>query len=285
MASCFPCFPKPLVSVEDISNKTQFIEFVKKACSSTATVEYKLLYKFLLKVFRQADRDFDGLVCREDFDLMVEMAGAIPRNFGFAPTSVEQFGTAKQRAEYRRELFKKIDVHGRGNISFNDWLSYTYSHIQEKVKSLDSNVQLHMDTQDHFSKWVVAACRDRKSVEYKDLYNYLLAVFVEADGDNDGLVRFSEFDQMIEIAAAAPRKFGYAPATKDMHKSADDRLKHRKDMFDAMDTDKSGTITFEEWLTFSYTHICSKAKTLDDTMSGKPPPVTKCVESSSLGSW
>jgi len=257
------------VSIEDIKDKTEFIAFMKKACSSKQTIEYQALYKFLLKVFRQADRDFDGLVGSEDFDIMVEMAGAIPRNFGLAPSSVEAFPSAEKRSKYREELFRAIDSDQSGKISFNEWLNYTYNHIKEKTKALDGSVHLRMDTEEHFKDWVVAACRDKKSLEYKDLYGFLFDVFVKADADMDGLVNFEEFDNMIEIAAQAPRKFGYAPPTSVMHKTEGERIKHRKAMFVAIDTEQSGAITFEDWLRFCYGHICEKAKTLDGSLSSQ----------------
>jgi len=286
---CFPCVPRVLAgpkSIEDIKDKTEFIAFMKKACSSKETDEYKVLYKFLLKVFRQADRDFDGLVGSDDFDIMVEMAGAIPRNFGLAPSSVEQFPSSDKRGKYRQELFRTIDSDQSGSISFNEWLGYTYNHIKEKIEALDSSVHLRMDTKDHFKDWVVASCRDRKSLEYKDLYGFLLDVFVEADADMDGMVNFEEFDRMIEVAAVAPRKFGYAPPTETMHKTPEERVEHRKAMFTKMDTENNNAITFQEWLTFCYAHICEKAKTLDDSLSGVPPAKIMQQKSTSLlGSW
>jgi len=36
-----------------------------------------------------------------------------------------------------------------------------------------------------------------------------------------------------------------------------------------------GFISFEEWLSYSYSHICEKAKTLDATLSGTPPPIAR----------
>jgi len=231
------------------------------------------LYRFLLSVFHRADRDFDGLVKSEDFDLMVEMAGAIPRKFAFAPTSAESFATDKDRQSYRSKLFKKIDKDGSGGISFDEWLNVTYKHIQDVTQTLDESrdADLGMKDKERFKEWVIKACRSRRSAEYKELYDVLLNVFVQADKDMDGRVNPAEFDQMIEIAADIPRKFGYAPPASQTYKTNEDRIKARNKMFRDMDTDNNGTITFEEWLTFSYKHICEKAKTLDYSLSGKAP--------------
>jgi len=56
-----------------------------------------------------------------------------------------------------------------------------------------------------------------------------------------------------------------------MFKTDGERIAARQTMFQEMDTDKSGTITFEEWLTFAYKHICSKTANLDGSLTGVPP--------------
>mmetsp|Transcript_73140 Transcript_73140/g.202847 ORF Transcript_73140/g.202847 Transcript_73140/m.202847 type:complete len:283 (+) Transcript_73140:106-954(+) len=261
-------------TVEEITDRRELVIFLKRACASKKSREYQQLYAFLLRVFRVADRDFDGLVGPADFDLMVEMAGSIPRKVGFAPSSPEMFGCPAERIAKREELFKKIDTDGSGTISFHEFLGYTYDHICKMTASLDlTKLAERHDTKEHFKNFVVEACRSRKNPEYKELYELLLNTFVQADKDGDGLVNVHEFDRMVEIAGAAPRKFGFAPSTKKMFKSVEERVAARTKMFKSMDEDNSGTISFEEWLNFTYKHICEKAKMLDNTLTGVPPPV------------
>jgi len=258
--------------VEDIDSKTDMVHFLKRACSSKNTPEYKELYRFLLSVFKKADRDFDGLVGSDDFDIMVEMAGAIPRKFAFAPTSLESFATDGQRADYRKSLFSKIDADGSGGIDFSEWLNYSYQHICHMTATLDEKkADLGLTTKDRFKDFIIKACSNRRSAEYKELYDLLLTEFVAADQDMDGKVSFGEFDRMIDLAAAWPRKFGYAPPASKTYKTTDDRIAARTKMFKQMDTDGNGTITFEEWLTFAYQHICAKAVQLDQRLTGVPP--------------
>lgn len=259
--------------VEDIDTKTEITKFLKKACSSKKTAEYKELYRFLLGIFKKCDRDFDGLVGPADFDVMVEMAGAIPRMFAFAPTSAEGFAADEDRVDFRKNLFTKIDADGNGKISFDEWLTYCYDHICEKTKSLDiATVDPPVNTKDKFKDFVIKAASSRRTPEYKDLYLLLLKEFVAADADMDGKISVQEFDVIIDRAAEYPRKFGFAPPASVTYKSSTERLEARQKMFTAMDTDGNGTISFEEWLTFTYNHICEKAKTLDDKLTGVPMP-------------
>jgi len=76
---------------------------------------------------------------------------------------------------------------------------------------------------------------------YIELYNLLLRSFVAADVDLDGKVDGSEFDGMIEAAAALPRKFD--------EKWWDDGQK-RDDLFKSIDENNDGAISFDEWLAF-----------------------------------
>merc|ERR1712003_99286 len=206
---------------------------------------------------------------------MVETAANMPRRFGFAPTVAEMFKTPQQRVEARAALFKKIDTDSSGFISFDKWLGYIYPHICEKAAALDSTTaQSKMErSKADFQAWVVAACRSRSSMEYKELYSFLLQCFTEADTDCDGRIGAEAFDALIDVAAKAPRKFGFAPEASATYKNAADKTAARKAQFEKMDEDKSGFISFEEWLTYSYTHICLKAKILDATLPGTPPPV------------
>jgi len=77
---------------------------------------------------------------------------------------------------------------------------------------------------------------------YIELYNLLLRSFVSADVDYDGKVDGSEFDGMIEAAAALPRKFGENSWWDDGQK--------REDLFKSIDDNNDGAISFDEWLAF-----------------------------------
>jgi len=263
------------IRIEDIDDKKQMVGFLKKMCASRKSPEYAEFYRFLLNVFQRADRDFDGLVRTEDFDLMVEMAGCIPRKFAFAPTSAEQFASDGERLAYRKAKFAAIDADGSGTITFDEWLNYSYQHVCEMTATIDENkVDLGLTSKERFKEWCVNACRSRRSSEYKELYDLLLSEFVKADKDKIGKVDLLGFDKLIDLAAAWPRKFGYAPDAATMYKTDNERIAARKVMFEQMDTDGNGTITFDECLDFIYKHICEKTQQFDSSLTGQAPAFT-----------
>ena len=63
---------------------------------------------------------------------------------------------------------------------------------------------------------------------------------------------------MVEIAVESPRRFDLAPPTETLYPTDAARIASRKKDFDAMDLDKSGTISFDEWLTYAHKHIVGK---------------------------
>jgi len=254
--------------------RKDFVKFILAATQSKESPEFSELYHFLLSCFNEADTDFDGRVGMGEFDIMVERAGALPRKWGFAPTSAELFATPQARTEFRQKEFKKMNTSESGYIAFDEWLAWSYSHICEKAKLLDvkkSDSTMNTGKED-FKAFVIAAAKSRQSHEYKELYHFLQDCFTKADGQRSGKIGPKEFDTMIEEAAAAPRRFGFAPPTSTTYKNPDERLQARTKMFKDMDADNSGFIAFDEWLTFCYEHICKKAQTLDAGLTGVPPP-------------
>merc|ERR1719440_1163994 len=108
--------------------------------------------------------------------------------------------------------------------------------------------------------FAVALTKSRESAEYKEFYRFLWRCFEDADQDRDGQVNLLEFDKMVEKAGAFPRSHGLAPQTIEQFKTDEERLQGRRKHFEAMDADKSGYISFEEWLEFTYLHVCEKVR-------------------------
>jgi len=278
-------------------SKKAFVKFLKAAAKSKRSREYRELYHHLLDCFTQADTDFDGRIGPDDFDLLVEQAAVLPRKWGFAPTSAELYKTAEERREARRREFGKINTSGSGYICFEEWLSWSYGHICTKAASIDvRHDRSKMETsREDFRDFIVAAARSRDSQEYKELYHFLLDCFTRADKDLDGCIGLEEFDRVIEVAARAPRRWGFAPPSSKTYRGQAERLAARMSMYSALDQSgrggvaacehgpgkktaiyakspfKSDHISFDEWLNFVYTHICQKAAALDPTLSGKTP--------------
>jgi len=264
-----PALKSSKLSIQHASDSREdFVEFIKNATRSKATHEFGELYHFLLTCFIECDKDFDGRISHEDFDEMVERAGALPRKWGFAPTSAEQFPDKAQRQMFRNAQFKDINTSGTGYVAFDEWFSWAYAHICEKTKLLDitqARSKMHTSAPD-FKQFVISACRSRQSPEYKELYHFLQDCFTKADRQRTGGVGPDEFDEMIEVAADAPRKFGFAPSAAQTYESEQARKAARRQMFQTMDVDRSNIIAFDEWLTFCYQHICEKARQLDPTL-------------------
>merc|ERR1712050_283213 len=204
----------------------------------------------------------DGKVDHSDFDIMVERAGALPRKWGFAPTSAEAFPDPAQRQAHRQQLFAIVNKTGCGKISFNEWLEWAYTHICEKARVLSTMgleaQDRHDASKEAFRDWIIKATQNKQSHEYKEFYHFLQDCFTKADRKHVGMIGPNEFDEIIEVAADLPRKFGYAPPANQTYRSEAERKAAREQMFRQMDRDNDGAIAFDEWLQFVYEHCCGK---------------------------
>jgi len=110
---------------------------------------------------------------------------------------------------------------------------------------------------------------------YIELYNMLLRSFAIADTDYDGQVSIEEFQNMIDAAAALPKKYGY-----DWWEGNYD------DFFAKIDENGDGSITFDEWLSFALKHYQEKGSQLPVAfdLAEKESFISVCKESSTAGS-
>merc|ERR1711907_591248 len=102
------------------------------------------------------------------------------------------------------------------------------------------------------------AMQNRHSEQFKALYEHLFKTFVEQDIMVKGSINFEEFDLLIEEAAKAPRTLRLAPQAHEAYTSQAQRIQARKQLFDTMDKDKGGNITFDEYLNWAIGHIAGK---------------------------
>ena len=116
-------------------------------------------------------------------------------------------------------------------------------------------------TKEEFIAFIKKAM-DKENAEAADLYYFLCICFWHADEDSSGAVDLEEFDQMIEMAADVPRRFGLAPSSKSMYPTKEARIAARREAFDKMDTNGNGTISIDEWLAYSTEHIMGKVAAL-----------------------
>lgn len=259
-----------------MAEKAQFIEFVKGAMKGKDSPYYAQLYHFLLKCFTDADNNFDGRVGFKEFEMLIESAAFLPRRFGYAPSTPELYQTDWDRLKQRMTLFntlaqkKHAAAKGTGEeayISFNMWLEYAIGHITEKAAQLedvDAVTKMQRSKQD-FSEFIIAACQSRKTKEYKELYHFVLKCFTDADTDMDGLIDVNSFSVLIDIAASAPRRFGFAPPASETYASEEEKKEARAAIFRTLDHCGKGFIDFDTWLHYIYKHICEKTAVLGES--------------------
>merc|ERR1719410_816888 len=113
-------------------------------------------------------------------------------------------------------------------------------------------------TKHDFVHFVNTAMKDRKSMEAKELYHYLNKCFCDNDTDYDGLVSYRGFNAMIAEAATAPRRFGFAPHTREMYKSAEEYDLARTELFNQLKAPGSKRISQESWVKWAMAHIQDK---------------------------
>merc|ERR1712048_154839 len=79
-------------------SKEDFIWFIKKATSDRKTDAHSELYHALLKMFVDADTNYDGLVSRDSFSILIDKAASIPRAYGYAPPDSELYKTEDEKS-------------------------------------------------------------------------------------------------------------------------------------------------------------------------------------------
>merc|ERR1712060_678996 len=160
----------------------------------------------------------------EEFDLLLEKVAALPRRFGLAPSwQVEYGGDAARRTVARKAMFDAIDgadgFKPRGKIAMGQFLNWSTAHIFSKVGTIRGEA----------GRVAFRHVEDFTKEEY-------VAYVDEAVNKPNSI--------------ASPRHFGLAPAGRD--------AAARRMMFDAMDYNKSGYVTFRKFLRFVREHAREK---------------------------
>jgi len=236
--------------------KDEFIHFARRASTVPGSDEHIEMQRFLVRCFTNSDTDFDGMVTFDEFDRMVDLAAAMPRKHGLAPTNDQSYKSDAERVKARKALFDRIDEQKLGFITLEAWIKYAMSHMLEKVGKQKEHVLVN-GTKEEFVAFIKKAVV-KTNPEHRELYFYLLKVFQAADTNHDGGVSASEFDNMIETAAEMPRRHGLAPKSSEMFKTEAARREARDAQFKIMDTNHDGSISFDEWFNYSLEHIVEK---------------------------
>merc|ERR1719208_68203 len=155
-------------------------------------------------------------------------------------------------------------MENNGYITLNQWIRFAIDHIAGKIVNIPKDYlsgSAEDVTKQEFLTFIKKAV-NRNSEEYKELYHFLVRTFQAGDISGYGEVGPAEFDEMIECAAQAPRRFGLAPKTEDLFKTKGERFVQRVQEFSRMNTQSTGKISFDEWLEFALNHIAGKVATV-----------------------
>ena len=184
-----------------------------------------------------ADKDFDGKVDAGEFDHLIQLANEFPKKFGKTWfVGDKNFDTTK--------LFKEIDENNDGSISFNEWLLFCMkiykSHLPELPK-----VPVEM-SRDEYLKFS-ADVKEKKPEAAKAAYFHLLSIYQSADLDRDGKVSKEEFNNMLDSTLKVTKNLGINLSTHFQESN--------EKVFEEIDENKDGSISFDEWLGFALTKI------------------------------
>lgn len=114
-----------------------------------------------------------------------------------------------------------------------------------------------------FVHFVKEATTNNSSPEANELHKYLVKCFVDADTDYDGYVSYQGFNKMIGEAAMVPRRFGFAPHTREMYDSKEAFEEERSKLYKAL-CGSEEKVTLQAWVGWAKPHIFEKAKNLED---------------------
>jgi len=219
------------------------------------TKEERELYGFLAVAFGDVDANHDGLINAAEFDLLCEKVAALPRRFGMAPSWEKEYkGDIAARTAARKAMFDALDTRNgpaRNTIGLKQFCRWAKDHVAGKVATLDLKSKVdfaHVADYDEatFLDYLEHALNNPNSGAYTSLYEFLLTIFIESDKNCKGTINRQEFDVLLDRAAAVPRQFGLAPS------GSSEEL--RTKIFNSMDDNKSGTITFRKFLSWTTAH-------------------------------
>lgn len=230
------------------------------------------LYGFLAVAFGDVDADKDGLIGIDEFDLLCEKVAALPRRFGMAPSWEKEYqGDIEARKEARKAMFVALDIRNgpaRNKLGLKQFVRWARAHILRKVPTLDLKSKVdfaHIADYDEatFLDYLEYAVHNPNSGAHATLYEFLLTMYVESDVNCGATIDRGEFDRLVERAVAVPRTFGLAP----MHTTEEMRTA----VFNSMDDNGSGFITFRKFIAWTLAHTKEKIRLQREGKGYKKP--------------
>jgi len=149
-------------------------------------------------------------------------------------------------------------VRGAGLVARPSQASFTAKRALTVVSWTDMGTSKH-----DFIHFIKEAMASEQSAQAKELHKYLVKCFLDADSDYDGLVTYKGFNKMIAQAAAVPRRFGFAPHTREMYATKEEFEAARTGLYNQL-SGAEGKVTLENWIGWAKPHIVAKAADLED---------------------
>jgi len=186
-------------------SKEDFIWFVKKAVKDKESHAHGEMYHCLLKMFVDADTNRDGLVSKASFSKLIDIATALPRQYGY-PVENEIHGSEQEKETARQKIFSSMDLKNTGVITFDEWLKYCQENIFAKIATMDAHPILDQADLEQFKIFLKAAV-ELGTAERTELYWHLVELFTESDVHKEGIVTASVFPELMDNLMITVKKF------------------------------------------------------------------------------
>jgi len=233
-------------------SKEDFIWFIKKATSDRKTDAHSELYHSLLKMFVDADTNFDGLVSKESFSKLIDKAASIPRAYGYAPPDSELYKTEEEKNLARTKMFESMDLKSTGVITFDEWYRFSMEHIAAKTATIAPHPILDHGNKDQYVEFIKKATSNVSSPENLELYWFLVELFTDADSNKDGLITKRAFPSMVGKLVETPIKHGLEHPDKEMTSDDEEkRMTHLEKLLVENNPRKDEKMTLDEWVKFA----------------------------------
>jgi len=133
------------------------------------------------------------------------------------------------------------------------------------VRSFATNVSWTdmLTSKNAFVGFVNATVNNPSGPEAAEMHKFLVKCFIDNDSDYDGLVSYKGFNNMVQQAALAPRRFGFAPHTRELYSTQEEFEAERKALFKSLGKGEE-RITLESWLEWANAHIRAKDVDLEE---------------------
>jgi len=236
-------------------SKEDFIWFIKRAISDRKSDSHAELYHGLLKMFVEADTNNDGLVSKESFSKLVDMAASIPTLYGDSALGSEK--TPEEKEKFRQHMFETMDSKKTGVITFDEWYKFSIEYIAAKTATMAAHPILDHGNKEEFMKFLITAVQPG-SAEHTELFWYLVELFVENDGNKDGIVTKRAFPAMVDKLVVMPKKLCILHPDQELYEDDESkRLARQEQMFVAADPRVDDKMTLDEWIKFATGVFCA----------------------------